>query len=58
MSWNKNHFGNVFGKKRRLMARLRGIQKEMAVRPTASLIDLEKQLLRDLDTILNQELEL
>ena len=58
VNWNKNHFGNVFGKKRRLMARLRGIQKEMAVRPTASLIDLEKQLLRDLDTILNQELEL
>ena len=58
VSWNKNHFGNVFGKKRRLMARLPGIQKEMVVRPTASLIDLEKQLLRDLDTILNQELEL
>ena len=40
------------------MARLPGIQKEMKVRPIASLIDLEKQLLRDLDTILNQELEL
>ena len=35
------------------MARLPGIQKEMKVRPIASLIDLEKQLLRDLDTILN-----
>ena len=23
--WNKNHFGNVFGKKRRLLARLNGI---------------------------------
>ncbi|KAL0004465.1 hypothetical protein SO802_012026 [Lithocarpus litseifolius] len=24
-SWNKNHFGNIFGKKRRIMAQLRGV---------------------------------
>ncbi|KAK7855621.1 protein decreased size exclusion limit 1 [Quercus suber] len=51
VSWNKNHFGNVFGKKRRLMAKLRSIQKEMAIRSTASLIELEKQLLASSDLL-------
>lgn len=40
------------------MPRLRGIQKAMADRPTVSLIDFEKQLLNELDIVLNQELEL
>ncbi|XP_030958490.1 uncharacterized protein LOC115980375 [Quercus lobata] len=39
--WNKNHFRNIFGKKRRIMAQLRGIQMAMASNPSSSLIILE-----------------
>jgi len=39
--WNKNHFRNIFGKKRRTMAQLRGIQMAMASNPSSSLIILE-----------------
>lgn len=53
--WNKNEFGNVFVKKKRIMARLHGIQKAMALRPTAQLVELEKILHQELDSILNQE---
>ncbi|XP_050262566.1 uncharacterized protein LOC126707024 [Quercus robur] len=42
--WNKNQFGNIFEKKRRLMARLNGIQRTIASNPTSHLIDLENQL--------------
>lgn len=38
--WNCTHFGNIF-MKRRLMARLNGIQKTMAIRPSSALVDLE-----------------
>ncbi|XP_075645458.1 uncharacterized protein LOC142616504 [Castanea sativa] len=52
-SWNKNHFGNIFGKKRRIMARLRGVQSAMAYDPSSSLFDLENHLLRELDVVLD-----
>ena len=39
--WNKNHFGNIFAKKRRIMARLDGVQREMANNPSSPLIQLE-----------------
>lgn len=58
IGWNKNHFGNIFSKKRRIMARLRGIQMAMASNPSSSLINLENQLLRELDVVLDQEAEL
>ena len=58
MIWNKNQFGNIFEKKRRLIARLNGIQRVLASNPQSSLIDLENQLLKDLDVVLNQEAEL
>lgn len=38
--WNCTHLGNIF-MKRRLMARLNGIQKTMAIRPSSALVDLE-----------------
>ena len=53
--WNNDHFRNVFQKKRRIMARLNGIQKLVAVRPTSQLLALEKQLQRELEGILDQE---
>ena len=56
--WNKNHFGNIFAKKRRIMARLDGVQRAMANNPSPSLILLESQLLKDLDRVNGQETEL
>ncbi|XP_030940291.1 uncharacterized protein LOC115965260 [Quercus lobata] len=56
--WNKDHFGNIFGKKKRVMARLNGIQKAIVVHPSHSLLELEKVLHKDLNTLLDQEEEL
>ena len=56
--WNKHHFGNIFVKKRRLMARLNGIQRVISSNPTSPLIDLENQLHKDLEIVLDQEAEL
>ena len=46
--WNRYHFGNIFGKKKRIMARLNGIQKAMADCPSHSVVVLEKKLHREL----------
>ena len=56
--WNKEQFGYIFTRKRNIMARLNGIQKAMSVKPSTFLLNLENDLLRDLDTMLNQEKEL
>ena len=56
--WNKEHFGNIFFRKKTIMARLNGIQRAMAVNPLAFLLNLENELLKDLDAVLNQEEEL
>ena len=37
------------------MAKLHGIQKAMALRPSAQLVELEKVLHQELDSTLNQE---
>lgn len=42
--WNTNHFGNIFHRKRRLGARLKGVQSALTDRPSSSLIDLERGL--------------
>ena len=42
IDWNKTHFGNIFGKEKRILARLNGIQKAMATNPSHSLVVLEK----------------
>ena len=57
-NWKLNHFGNIFVKKRRLMARLNGYQKALAARPSPILVNLEKSLKCDLNEVLNQEQEL
>ncbi|XP_023884843.1 uncharacterized protein LOC111997036 [Quercus suber] len=51
--WNKEYFGNVLSKKRRIMARLNGIQKAIVSRASSNLLDLEKQLQRELEIILD-----
>ena len=56
--WNRNHFGNIIVKKRRVMARLDGAQKALAERPTEFLVELEKDLQKELNEVLNQEQEL
>jgi len=42
--WNKEVFGNIFQRKARIEARLKGIQKALANGPSRFLIRLEKQL--------------
>ncbi|XP_023872646.1 uncharacterized protein LOC111985234 [Quercus suber] len=56
--WNKNHFGNIFHKKKRIMARLDGVHRVMASDPSASLVSLENQLIKELDVVLEQEKDL
>ena len=56
--WNKNQFWNIFGKKRRLMAKLNGIQRVLASNPSSSLIALKNQLQNELELVLSQESEL
>ena len=51
--WNEEQFGNVFARKKNIMARLNGIQRVMAMRPSIFLLNLENDLFRDLDTALN-----
>ena len=56
--WNRNHFGNIFIKKKIIMAWLNGIQHAYSIRPSAYLINLENELLRELHVILGQEEDL
>lgn len=56
-NWNKEVFGNLFAKKRKILARIDGLQKALAVRPSTFLISLEKELSLEYTTILNQEEE-
>ena len=56
--WNKNHFGNIFHKKKRVLARLDGVQRALASQLSASLVALENQLIQELDVVLKQERDL
>ncbi|XP_050259987.1 uncharacterized protein LOC126705076 [Quercus robur] len=56
--WNKNHFGNIHLRKRRILARIYGTQKALSNNPSSSLICLEKQLFSELETVLDQERDL
>lgn len=55
MDWNKNSFGNIHKKKRRLEARLEGIQRAMDTRRDTNLIKLESKLRMELEDVLYQE---
>nr|XP_023904703.1 uncharacterized protein LOC112016374 [Quercus suber] len=52
-SWNKNQFGNIHGNKRRILARIYGVQRAIALNPSASLINFESKLHRELEVILD-----
>ena len=56
--WNKNHFRNIFHKKKRVLARLDGVQRALASQPSIFLVALENQLIRELDVVLEQERDL
>ena len=51
--WNKNSFGNIHAKKKRVIARLYGVQRNLAARSSASLIELENNLHLKLGKILD-----
>lgn len=53
--WNVSTFGNVFQRKKRLLARIKGIQNCLSQQPTQNLIKLEKRLREELDETLAQE---
>ena len=50
--WNYNVFGNLFAKKKRVLARINGAQKALACRPSDFLLTLEKQLIEEYFLIL------
>lgn len=56
--WNRCHFGNILHKKKIIMARIYGAQKVLSINPSTFLINLESQLQKDLEEILDQERDL
>lgn len=51
-------FGNIFHKKARLEARLRGIQQAMGIHPIAFMVNLEGQIREEYLEVLNYEADL
>ena len=54
---NRDYFGNIFYRKKRICARLNGIQTALANNPNSFLINLEKSLLIELEIVSNLEAE-
>ncbi|KAH9649730.1 putative ribonuclease H protein [Citrus sinensis] len=52
LDWNRNVFGNIFWRKKRLLAKLGGIQRALKDYYSHGLIDLEKQLRVELEEVL------
>ena len=50
--WNKTQFGNIFSRKKNIMARLNGIQRSVANRHSF-LCNLENELLKELDSVIS-----
>ena len=48
----------MFARKNNIMARLNGIQRAVAIKPSDFLLNLESELLKELDNVLNQEEEI
>ncbi|XP_052287360.1 uncharacterized protein LOC127898893 [Citrus sinensis] len=55
MDWNRQQFGNIFWRKRRLMARLGGIQRALEKYSSQGLLELELKLRTELEEVLTQE---
>ena len=56
--WNRKVFGNVFIRKKKILARLLGTQRALAHWPNSFLINLQKQLSEEYNLILELEEEL
>lgn len=56
-AWNKQVFGNIFLRKRTILARLKGIQKFFETRYSLFLANLQDQLIKEYNTTLKQELD-
>lgn len=54
-NWNKVTFGNIFQRKKRLLARIGGIQRFLAQHVRSDLIKLDRKLRRELEVTLHQE---
>lgn len=54
--WNKSVFGNLFARKKRVLARLNGVQKALPNGPNQFLVQLEKSLIKEyLEIMLQKE---
>ncbi|XP_019190732.1 PREDICTED: uncharacterized protein LOC109185205 [Ipomoea nil] len=54
-SWNKDVFGNIFQRKKRVMARLCGVQYRLAEYCRSDLLKLDCKLRKEMEEILYQE---
>ena len=54
-SWNREVFGNIFKRKKELLARIGGIQQALEHQPFRSLHCLETNLKKKLEKVLSQE---
>ncbi|XP_050249064.1 uncharacterized protein LOC126696350 [Quercus robur] len=57
-NWNREKFGNIFWKKRNLVARLGGVEKALAQNPSQRLINMHSWLFEELEKIMSLEEEL
>ncbi|XP_057442323.1 uncharacterized protein LOC130734042 [Lotus japonicus] len=55
IAFNKDVFGDIFRRKRRIEARLKGAQRELNVRVTSDLVMFEADMQREYKSILKQE---
>ena len=55
VNWNREIFGNIFKRKKQLLARIGGVQKALENKPIHSLYRLETKLKQKLEEILSQE---
>lgn len=55
--WNKNAYRNGFHRKRRVLARLEGIQCSLSRNHSDFLLNLEQELIKEYNSILSQEEE-
>lgn len=54
-AWNREHFGNIFKRKDRLMRRLNGVQKALTTNHHGGILKLERRLRQELEATLHQE---
>ncbi|XP_019158517.1 PREDICTED: uncharacterized protein LOC109155288 [Ipomoea nil] len=54
-TWNRETFGNVFQRKKHLLARLQGVQRSLSLGARIDLIKLDRRLRKELDETLYQE---